>query len=405
MDRKKIIINDSDSTDVADLRKSLVTVGYDVRLVASSTEALNLLDTFHPNLIICETRMPEMDGPHLLQEIRKRPALQRLPFVLTGKLKNIDQRIAVMKLPLDDYWQKPIEAEEAVVRVEMLIKDAELLSASLRPKWRGFNGNLVEMSLADLLQTIEVGKKTCVIKLYSQGREGTVFVTDGEVIDAELDQLEARRALLRMFTWTEGNFQVELRPHERARLLTMPTRDLISEGLTRHERWTRLLSQMPPLPSPVTRAPEAVAGEWTEEEKALMALLDGAPVKSISALVEESPSDDLRTLTVLKRLMEKGAIITSSLPVERKNGDFFARLQEVRQQGADETKKIDAFVDLMVTASNAPAPRPVERRRTERRQLDRRQTERRRSSVMHEKIKMYLNKSELLMIREKLARL
>ncbi|MGH7492243.1 MAG: DUF4388 domain-containing protein [bacterium] len=400
MDRKKIIINDSESADVADLRKCLVTVGYDVRIAASSRETLTLLDTFHPNLIICEVRMPEMDGPHLLQEIRKRPALQRLPFVLTGKLKTLDERINVMKLPLDDYWQKPIEAAEAVVRAEMLIKDAELLSASLRPKWRGFNGNLTEMSLADLLQTIEVGKKTCVIKLQSYGKEGAVFVTEGEVIDAELDQLEAKRALLRMFTWLEGNFQVELRPHERARLFTTPTRDLISEGLTRHERWARLLTQIPPLPSPITRAKDVDASQWTAEEKTLMALLDGAPAKPISALVEESATDDLRTLTVLKHLMEKGAIIASSLPVEKKNGDLFARLQEVRQQSRDETKRIDALVDLMVTSSNTPVPRPIERRRTDRRQ----QNERRRGSAVRERTKIFLNKGELLMIREKLAR-
>jgi len=129
MNRKKILINDNEPSEVAELRKSLVTVGYDVRLVASSAEALSLLDGFRPHLIICEARLPEMDGPQLLQEIRKNPALQRLPFVLTGKLKNIDERLAVMKLALDDYWQKPIEAAEAVVRAEMLIKDAELLSA------------------------------------------------------------------------------------------------------------------------------------------------------------------------------------------------------------------------------------------------------------------------------------
>src|SRR5262245_36261013 len=117
MDRKKIIINDSESADVAELRKSLVTVGYDVRIAITSRETLNLLDTFQPNLIICEARMAEMDGSHLLQEVRKRPALQRLPFVLTGKLKTLDERVNVMKLPLDDYWQKPIEAAEAVVRV------------------------------------------------------------------------------------------------------------------------------------------------------------------------------------------------------------------------------------------------------------------------------------------------
>ena len=236
MDRKKILITDNDPADIAELRKSLVAIGYDVRITGSSAEALSLLESFRPHFFICETRLPVLDGPHLLQDGRQRPALQRLPFVLTGKLKNLEERLTVMKLPLDDYWQKPLEAAEVVVRIESLIKDAELLSASPRPKWRGFNGNLSEMSLADLLQTIEVGRKTCVIKLRSDGKEGAVFVTEGEVVDAELAELEARRALLRMFTWLEGGFQVELRPHERARMLTSSTRDLISEGLTRQER-------------------------------------------------------------------------------------------------------------------------------------------------------------------------
>ncbi len=399
MDRKKILINDNAPADVAELRKSLVAIGYDVRIAGSSAEAMSLLDSFRPNLIICETRMPEKDGPHLLQEIRQRPAMQRLPFVLTGKLKNIDERINVMKLPLDDYWQKPIEAAEAVVRVEALIKDAELLSASPRPAWRGFNGSLSEMSLADLLQTIEVGRKTCVIKLRCGGREGTVFVTEGEVIDAELAQLEARRALLRMFTWMEGGFQVELRPHERARMFTTPTRDLISEGLTRQERWSRLLAQMPPLPVPVTRGTEVGAEEWEDEEKTLLALMGSASAKPILSLIEESATDDLRTLTVIKRLLEKGALVPSSLPAEKKNGDFFARMHEVRQQRRDETRKIDALVDMMVTSSQAPPSRPIERRQT-----DRRQIERRRGSVVGEKSKIHLNKSELLMIREKLVR-
>lgn len=399
MDRKKILIADIETAEVAELRRNLVTTGYDVRLVNQSMEVLGLLDSFHPNLIICEARMPQMDGPALLQEIRNRPALQRLPFVLTGKLKALEERLALLKLALDDYWQKPIEAAEAVVRVESLIKEAELFSATPRPQWRGFSGNLSEMSLADLLHTIAVGKKTCAIKLRHEGKEGAVYITAGEVIDAELQELEARRALLRMFTWSEGSFQVELRPHERPRMLTVPTRDLISEGLTRQERWSRMLAQMPPLSSALTRRAGGDSAQCTEEERAVLALLAEAPAKPMAALIEKNESDDLRTLTVLKRLLEKGEIVAVPAPAEKKNGELFTRLQEVRQQGAHETKKIGALIDLMVTSPHVPPARLVERRRT-----DRRQIERRRGAAGREKARVYLNKSELLMIREKLAR-
>lgn len=216
MDRKRILINDKDPREVADLRKALVATGYDVRLADSSSQTLELIEAFKPNLLISEVRMPVMDGPHLLQEVRNRPSTQSLLFVMIGKLKTVDERVNILKLSIDDYLQKPFDIDEAVVRIDNLIKEIELLSASSQPRWRGFNGQLTEMNLVDLLQTIEVGKKTCVIKLRVNDKEGKVYITEGQVIDAELGSLEAKQALLRMFTWTEGSFQVELRPDRKS---------------------------------------------------------------------------------------------------------------------------------------------------------------------------------------------
>lgn len=397
MDRKRILINDKDPREVADLRKALVATGYDVRLADSSAQTLELIEAFKPNLLISEVRMPVMDGPHLLQEVRNRPSTQSLLFVMIGKLKTVDERVNILKLSIDDYLQKPFDIDEAVVRIDNLIKEIELLSASSQPRWRGFNGQLTEMNLVDLLQTIEVGKKTCVIKLRVNDKEGKVYITEGQVIDAELGSLEAKQALLRMFTWTEGSFQVELRPHERTRMLTIANRDLISEGLTRQYRWSQLAAQLPPLHAAITRA-HTKAPVLNEEEQALMQTLQNGESKRLIEMVEECPSDDLRALTVFKKLYDRGVVQAQQTATPNKNGESTQWLKRLNDAESDPVPSIDKLFKAILQPPEE-APQPHERRRNDRRQQTGRRQYDRRLGLLR---KLYLDKSELLMIREKL---
>ena len=405
MERKKILINDNMPRDVADLRKVLAAAGYDVRIVRDCSESLEILDSYRPNLIISEVRMPVMDGPHFLQEVRSRPSTQTVPFIMTGRLQTVEARVNVMKLPVDDYLQKPFDVDEALVRVDNLIREVELHSSSPRPRWRGFSGNLAEMNLVDLLKTIEVGKKSCIIKLRQYDKEGTVYVTEGQVIDAELGNLEAKAALLRMFTWADGTFQVELRYHDRPRMLTIPNRDLISEGLTRQHRWEQLKSQLPPLHSVVMPVPGAKSARLGGEEQGLLRLIASHPTKRIIDIVEQCPADDLRALTVMKKIHDQGAITALEMPATDKTSDHLERLKAIQASREDGTLNPGALLKQLLRPPDDQPDRQHGRRRIERRHLpDRRQSDRRRRSGENLRNRVYLNRSELIMIREKLAR-
>src|SRR5207302_712878 len=56
--------------------------GYEVRESADGREALDLLPSISPDLVITDINMPEMDGITLLREIRKLPALHRTPVLI-----------------------------------------------------------------------------------------------------------------------------------------------------------------------------------------------------------------------------------------------------------------------------------------------------------------------------------
>lgn len=404
MERKKILIAEKDPNEIVELRKALVTAGYEVRIAKNGAEALQWVESFHPDLIIAEMRLPVMDGPHLLKEIRNHSATKLLPFILIGSLKNLEERVSAMKLPVDDYLQKPLDPEEAVARIDSLLREVELSASTPERQARGFSGSLGEMNLVDLLQTLEVGNKNAVVHLQHAGKEGVVYITSGEVVDAELDTLETRRALLRMFTWTEGSFRVEIRMHDRQRLLTISTRDLISEGMTRMYRWEQLSQQLPPLQSVVNVNGEVGSVKVTEEEKRLLQLVGRKSSKRIIDLVEQNQSDDLRTLTVFKNLYERHILKVLPLTDNRQNNGEYLNTLKIRPRngrlGSD--RLVGAFQAVLKKPEELP--RQHERRHVERRfQEDRRKHDRRRGSQQRERTQVFLNKSELLLIREKLS--
>ena len=402
MDRKKILIAEKEPNDVLELRKALVAAGYEVRIATNGAEALTLAESFHPDLIVAEMRLPQMDGPHLLHDVRNLPAFQSLPFILTGSLKTLDERVSAMKLAVDDYLQKPLDPEETVARVESLIREAELRATTPDRQARGFSGSLSEMSLVDLLQTLEVGNKTAVIRLRHASREGIVFITDGQVVDALLDDLETRRALLRMFTWREGTFQVEIRAHERSRAFTTATRDLISEGMTRLYRWEQLSNQLPPLQSVVNVNGEAGKAKITEEENGLLQLVRKNGSQRIIDLVEESQYDDLRALTLIKNLYERHVLKALPWTDSPLNGEPRPTLKPLHKNGQLSTDLISSAFQAILKKPAETTARQHARRRVDRRQDDRRKHDRRRDGHDRDKTHVFLNNSELILIREKL---
>jgi CheY-like chemotaxis protein len=53
-----------------------------VRTATNGLEALDVLEDVHPDAVVSDLRMPDMDGLELLHRVRENPDLQRIPFIL-----------------------------------------------------------------------------------------------------------------------------------------------------------------------------------------------------------------------------------------------------------------------------------------------------------------------------------
>jgi two-component system sensor histidine kinase/response regulator len=124
---QRVLIID-DSAEVRDvIATTLERFGFSTRQAIDGTTGVQLAREWKPNLILCDVRMPGMDGHRTLEAIRESPTTATTPFIfLTAALEKSDMRRA-MGSGADDYLTKPFTAEELVEAVTArLAKQSEL---------------------------------------------------------------------------------------------------------------------------------------------------------------------------------------------------------------------------------------------------------------------------------------
>ncbi|MBO7743213.1 response regulator transcription factor [Paenibacillus sp. MWE-103] len=101
------------------VRLFLVREGFQVVEAEDGEEALRILETTQPQLVILDVMMPNMDGWELCRELRRDTELPVLMLTAKGETS---QKIKGFELGADDYLVKPFEPLELVARVRALLK-------------------------------------------------------------------------------------------------------------------------------------------------------------------------------------------------------------------------------------------------------------------------------------------
>jgi CRP-like cAMP-binding protein len=115
----------------------------------------------------------------------------------------------------------------------LVSRRSKALNKPLAPANSEFAGNLTSMSFADVLQLLQVGRKTGSLALESQGRKGEIGIDGGEVRQASADGLRGDEAFYRMATWKGANFAFTSGPLQGGPDITSPTMPLLMEAMRR----------------------------------------------------------------------------------------------------------------------------------------------------------------------------
>lgn len=121
-DHKQLLLIDDDPNLILLVKDYLEFRGYNVDTAENGREALEVLDSIVPDMIICDVMMPEMDGYALVKHIREEPTTNRIPVLFLSAKGQSQDRVKGLNEGADVYMSKPFEPEELVAQVESSLK-------------------------------------------------------------------------------------------------------------------------------------------------------------------------------------------------------------------------------------------------------------------------------------------
>ncbi len=113
-----VLLVEDDADLASGLREALRKEGFAVNHVSNGTDALHVIRTEPPGIVILDLGLPDMDGLSLLRKIR--PQHKDLPVLLLTARNALDDKVAGLDSGADDYLPKPFEMAELLARLRAL---------------------------------------------------------------------------------------------------------------------------------------------------------------------------------------------------------------------------------------------------------------------------------------------
>ncbi len=123
-----------------------------------------------------------------------------------------------------------------------------------------FQGSLAELHLPDIVQLISVSGKTGVFHLTDGPHKGQIYLRDGQIVHAQLEDVQGEDAVYALAIWNRGDFLFEAGVSSEVRTITKSNTNLLMEAARRLDEWRVLQKKIPS----VDMVPEFVILEGRE---------------------------------------------------------------------------------------------------------------------------------------------
>lgn len=118
---EKILIVDDDLDSLKLIGLMLQRHGYEVVAANAGNQALAKANSDHPNLIILDVMMPDMDGYEVCRRLRANPETRSIPIIMFTAKTLVDDKVAGFEAGADDYLTKPTHPAELASRVKSVL--------------------------------------------------------------------------------------------------------------------------------------------------------------------------------------------------------------------------------------------------------------------------------------------
>lgn len=121
-DKPRILVVDDEPQLIRVLRTGLKSRGYDVRAAADGLAGFETFNDWHPDLVITDLAMPNMDGLELCRRLR---AVSQIPIIILSAKGEEKIKVEALDIGADDFVTKPFGIDELLARVRASLRRAD----------------------------------------------------------------------------------------------------------------------------------------------------------------------------------------------------------------------------------------------------------------------------------------
>jgi CheY-like chemotaxis protein len=232
--------------------------GYEVHMAVNGVQALEILRRHEVDAVVTDLHMPVMDGFALLARLREAyPSLPVLVMTAYATPEALERMAAFGSIPV---LEKPLMIEDLIDELEVVLADRA-------------QGYLRGISVASLLQLLEMERKTVTLEVERGAKRGTLSFREGRLIDAATGAKTGDAAAMEIIGWDAATVRLDAGgPPPRKTVvsglhfLMMESARLIDEGQSAEDVDLGPLSPMP------VQALEPVREVTPAQREALQAL-------------------------------------------------------------------------------------------------------------------------------------
>src|SRR6202022_1658030 len=151
-----------------------------------------------PDVILCDYKMPGLDGRQLFDKLRSREKTRHIPFLFMAGRADIEERLRPLVDGVEEFITKPFLVKDLVRITKKVVDRLHLEKLQKQASRPGvIQGRLEEMSMTDLLQSLEMGQKSCRLIVQKGGERGELYFASGQCRDARSGNVEGEEPVYR----------------------------------------------------------------------------------------------------------------------------------------------------------------------------------------------------------------
>ena len=222
--RHKILLLDDDHELVELYREMLGRLPSqpEIFTATSGARAIALLESQSFSLLISDLNMPKMDGLQVLTIVRRK--FPQLRTAVMTSVVDAQFRTRAYAMGIDLFLEKPNTGQEINFFIDCIesLLDRETDTG-------GFRG-VQSKSLVDIIQLECLSQSSSVLKVTNGALAGRVWFKNGDLIDAETQELKGEPAFRKILSWKTGNFEILPAEPERNRTIFNSYQGLLLES-------------------------------------------------------------------------------------------------------------------------------------------------------------------------------